>query len=151
MTTAQIFVDGDACPVKGETLRVASRYALPVTIVSNGGLRPSRNPMVRHVVVPSTPDAADDWIAGNVSAKDIVVTADIRLAARCIDSGALVLGPDGRPFTPDSIGMAVAMRDLKQHLRETGEDRGFNRAFTPKDRARFLGELDRMVRRAKAG
>ena len=148
--TRRIFIDGDACPVKSETLRVAGRYALPVVIVSNGGLRPSRDPMVRHVVVPRTPDAADDWIAGSAIPGDIVVTADIRLAARCIDQGVQAIGPDGRAFTPEAIGMAVAMRDLKQHLRETGEIKGYNRSFTKADRSRFLGELDRLARRAKA-
>lgn len=146
----RIYIDGDACPVKAETLRVADRHALPVVIVSNGGLRPSRDPMVRHVVVPKTPDAADDWIAENARSGDIVVTADIRLAARCIDQGVQAIGPDGRPFTPNSIGMAVAMRDLKQHLRETGEIKGINRGFTKADRSRFLGELDRLARRARA-
>jgi uncharacterized protein YaiI (UPF0178 family) len=105
--------------------------------------------MVRHVVVPRTPDAADDWIAENAGPNDIVVTADIPLAARCVDQQVLVIGPDGRPFTPDSIGMALAMRNLKQHLRETGEIKGYNRAFAKADRSRFLGELDRLARRAK--
>jgi uncharacterized protein YaiI (UPF0178 family) len=146
---ARIFIDGDACPVKDEALRVASRHRLPVVIVSNGGLRPSRDPMVRHVVVPRTPDAADDWIAENAGPNDIVVTADIPLAARCVDQQVLVIGPDGRPFTPDSIGMALAMRNLKQHLLETGEIKGYNRAFAKADRSRFLGELDRLARRAK--
>jgi len=146
----RLLIDGDACPVKDEALRVAARHGLPVTIVSNGGLRPSRDPMVRHVVVPKTPDAADDWIAGEARSGDIVVTADIRLAARAIEKEAAVLGPNGHPFTEASIGMAVAMRDLKEHLRETGEIRGLNPGFTPADRSRFLGELDRMARRAKA-
>ena len=146
----RIFVDGDACPVKQETLKVASRHRLPVVIVSNGGLRPSRDPMVRHVVVPKTPDAADDWIAAEMAPGDIAVTADIRLAARLLELQAHVLGPDGRAFTPDSIGMALAMRELTQHLRETGEIRGLNPGFTPRDRSRFLGELDRLVRRAGA-
>ncbi|HMN86220.1 MAG TPA: YaiI/YqxD family protein [Bauldia sp.] len=147
----RVLVDGDACPVKEEALKVAARHRLPVVIVSNGGLRPSRDPMVRHVVVPKNPDAADDWIAGNATPRDIVVTADVPLAARAIEKGAQALGPDGRPFTPDSIGMAVAMRDLKQHLRETGEIRGLNPGFTKADRSRFLEALDRLIRRAKAG
>ncbi len=149
--TPRILIDADACPVKDEALRVAARYGLGVVIVSNGGLRPSRDPLVRHVVVPRTPDAADDWIVENAAAQDIVVTADILLAARCVERGVQVIGPDGRPFTPDSIGMAVAMRNLKQHLRETGESPGYNRGFTKADRSRFLGEMDRLVRRAKAG
>ena len=123
---------------------------MPTVIVSNGGLRPSRDPMVRHVVVPKDPDAADDWIVENAVAGDIVVTADIGLAARAIEKAATVLAPDGRPFTANSIGMAVAMRDLKQHLRETGEIKGYNAGFTKADRSRFLGELDRLARRAKA-
>ncbi len=144
----RIIVDGDACPVKAEAVRVAERHRLPVVIVSNGGLRPSRDPMVRHVVVERTPDAADDWIAANAVPADIVVTADIPLAARALKAGAQAIGPEGRPFTPDAIGMAVAMRDLKRHLRETGVLESGGRSFAPADRSRFLGELDRMVRRA---
>jgi uncharacterized protein YaiI (UPF0178 family) len=148
MTATRIIIDGDACPVKAETLKVAERHRLPVVIVSNGGLRPSRDPLVRHVVVPKEPDAADDWIAENATAADIVVTADIPLADRALKAGALVVGPDGRPFTEDSIGMALAMRDLKRHLRETGVLESGGRVFAPADRSRFLGELDRLVRRA---
>ena len=147
----RIIIDGDACPVKAEALRVADRHRLPVVIVSNGGLRPSRDPMVRHVVVARTPDAADDWIAENAGPADIVVTADIPLAARALNAGAQAVGPDGRPFTADSIGMAVAMRDLKRHLRETGGIEDSGRSFAPADRSRFLGALDRMVRGAIKG
>lgn len=143
----RLFVDGDACPVKQESLKVAARHGLPVVIVSNGGLRPSRDPMVRHIVVAKSADAADDRIVAEISAGDIAVTADIRLAARLLEKGAHVIAPDGRRFTPDSIGMALAMRDLSEHLRETGEIRGFSPAFTPRDRSRFLEELDRVVRR----
>ena len=144
-----IYVDADACPVKEEIIRVADRHGLVVTLVSNGGLRPSRDPMIRHVVVSKSADAADDWIADEVKAGDIVVTQDIPLAARCVEKGALVLGNSGREHTPETIGMAVAMRDLKQHLRETGEDRGYNRAFSREDRSVFLQALDRICRRAK--
>lgn len=147
-TPPQILIDGDACPVKAEALTVAARHRLPVVIVSNGGLRPSRDPTVRHVVVPKDPDAADDWIVANAVRGDIVVTADIRLAARLVPNGVSVLGVNGRPFTEDSIGMAVAMRDLKQHLRETGESKGYNASFAPADRSRFKSELDRLARRA---
>lgn len=144
-----ILVDADACPVKDEVVRVAERHGLLVTFVSNGGVRPSRDPMIRNVVVPKErADAADDWIVENAKANDIVVTADIPLAARAVALGAHVLGPTGRPFTPETIGMAVAMRDLKQHLRETGESKGYNAGFTREDRSRFLGELDRILRRA---
>lgn len=148
MQGPQIFVDADACPVKAEAQKVAERHGLVVTFVSNGGLRPSRDPMVRHIVVSKSADAADDWIVENARANDIVVTADIPLAARTVAIGAHVIGPTGRPFTPETIGMAVAMRDLKQHLRETGESKGYNAGFAPQDRSRFLSALDQAVRRA---
>jgi len=146
-----IYVDADACPVKEEIIRVGERHDLVVTFVSNGGLRPSRDPMIRHVVVPKSADAADDWIAAETKPGDIVVTQDIPLAARCVEKGALVLGNSGREHTPETIGMAVAMRDLKQHLRETGEDGGYNRAFSREDRSAFLQALDRICRRAMHG
>ena len=147
--TPRIFVDGDACPVKEETVRVAQRHGLAVVIVSNGGLRPSRDPLVRHVVVSQGADAADDWIVNEAAAGDVAITADVPLAARLVARGVHVLGPTGNHFSPDSIGMSVAMRDLKQHLRETGEIRGINPGFTREDRSRFLGELDRLIRRAR--
>jgi len=148
METPRIFVDADACPVKDEVVRVAERVGMVTIFVSNGGLRPSRDPMVRHVVVAKGADAADDWIVANAKANDIVVTADIPLAARAVELGAHVIGPTGKPFTPDNIGMAVAMRDLKQHLRETGESKGYNAGFSRDDRSRFLGALDEAARRA---
>jgi uncharacterized protein YaiI (UPF0178 family) len=145
-----VYVDADACPVREETIRVAGRHGLTVVMVSNGGIRPSRDPMVRVVAVPQGADAADDWIVAEARAGDIVVTADIPLASRALDKGALVLAPTGKPFTPASIGMALAMRDLKQHLRETGEIRGFNPSFSARDRSAFLGALDLMARQAKS-
>ncbi len=148
MTAPHIYVDADACPVKDEAAKVAARHGLVVTFVSNGGLRPSRDPMIRNVVVSKGADAADDWIVENGKPNDIVVTADIPLAARTVALGAHVLGPTGKPFTPETIGMAVAMRDLKQHLRETGEIKGYNPAFAQKDRSAFLSALDRAVRLA---
>lgn len=144
----QIFVDADASPVKAEVLRVAERHGLVVTFVANFGLRPSRDPMIRHVMVPQGADAADDWIVENAQANDIVITADIPLARRALEKGVHVLGPTGRPFTNASIGMALAMRELNQHLRETGESRGFNASFAARDRARFLHEFDALVQRA---
>ena len=143
-----IYVDADACPVKDEVVKVAARHGLVVTFVSNGGLRPSRDPMIRHVVVTKSADAADDWIVDNLAEGDIVVTADVPLAARSVERGAHVLGPTGRPFTPETIGMAVAMRDLKQHLRETGEIKGYNPGFSPRDRSAFLSALDTLIRRS---
>jgi uncharacterized protein YaiI (UPF0178 family) len=145
-----ILVDADACPVKPEILKVAERHHLPVTFVANSGLRPSRDPMVRNVIVSAGFDAADDWIAENAKPGDIVVTADIPLAVRCVAAGALVTSPTGRLLDETNIGMASAMRDLGQHLRETGESKGYNAAFSPRDRSKFLETLDRLCRRAKS-
>jgi uncharacterized protein YaiI (UPF0178 family) len=150
MPEPTIFVDADACPVKEEARRVAERLGLVITFVSNGGVRPSRDPMVKVVVVPSGADAADDWIVEHAAANDIVLTADIPLASRAIDKGCHVLGFTGKLFTPSSIGMALAMRDLKQHLRETGEIGSFNPGFRPADRSAFLSALDTLARRAKS-
>lgn len=150
MTPPTIFVDADACPVKDEATRVAERLGLLVTFVSNGGVRPSRDPMVKVVVVAQGADAADDWIIEQAQANDIVLTADIPLASCAIDKGCHVLGFTGKPFTPASIGMALAMRDLKQHLRETGEIAGYNPGFRPADRSAFLSALDTLGRKAKA-
>ncbi|MFD1251816.1 YaiI/YqxD family protein [Devosia equisanguinis] len=145
-----IYVDADACPVKDEAKKVAERLGLVITFVSNGGIRPSRDPMVQVVVVPAGADAADDWIVDHAKPNDIVLTADIPLASRAIDGGCHVLGFTGKPFTPASIGMALAMRDLKQHLRETGEIQGYNPGFRPADRSAFLSALDTLGRKAKS-
>lgn len=150
MPDPQIFVDSDACPVKEEARRVAERLGLVITFVSNGGVRPSRDPMVKVVVVPAGADAADDWIVDHAQQNDIVLTADIPLASRAIDKGCHVLGFTGKPFTTASIGMALAMRDLKQHLRETGEIKGYNPGFRPADRSAFLSALDTLGRKAKS-
>lgn len=144
----RIFVDGDACPVREEAIRVARRHGLAVVIVSNGGLRRSADPMVRHVIVPKGADAADDWIVAESAPGDIAVTADVPLAARLVAKGVHVLGPTGKAFTAETIGMAVALRNFNQYLREAGESRGLNAGFTKEDRSRFLGELDRLARRA---
>lgn len=148
MTLPTIYVDADACPVKDEALRVAERHGLAIVYVANTGLRPSRDPMIRYVMVPQGADAADDWIVEHAEANDIVVTADIPLADRALKRGAVALGPTGKLFTTDSIGMALAMRDLNRHLRETGESRGLNAGFTPRDRSAFLAALDAAVNRA---
>ena len=148
----QIFVDGDACPVKAEVEKVAIRHGFTVTIVSNGGLRPSANPLLRHVTVAEGADAADDWIVGNIAAGDICVTADIPLAARCLDKGARVLSPAGKPFTSDSIGMALGMRELSRHLRElTPGGQTHHAGFSKQDRSRFLGELENTIQALKRG
>ncbi len=145
-----IFVDADACPVKDEARRVAERLSLQIIFVSNGGIRPTRDPMVRVVVVSAGADAADDWIVEHAQANDLVLTADIPLASRAIDKGCHVLGFTGKPFTPASIGMALAMRDLKQHLRETGDIKGYNPGFRAADRSAFLSALDTLARRAQS-
>lgn len=145
-----IYVDADACPVKPEILKVAERHGLEVTFVANSGLRPSRDPMVKNIIVSGAFDAADDWIAERATIGDIVVTADVPLAGRCVAAGAFVTGPTGRLFDKTNIGMAAAMRDLGAHLRETGESKGYNAAFSPRDRSAFLETLDRLCRRAKS-
>ncbi|MGV1768941.1 YaiI/YqxD family protein [Agrobacterium vitis] len=145
-----IYVDADACPVKAEVLKVAERHDMPVTFVANSGLRPSRDPMVTNVIVSNSFDAADDWIAERAGPGDIVITADVPLAGRCVATGAFVTGPTGRMFDETNIDMATAMRDLGAHLRETGESKGYNRAFSPRDRSQFLETLDRLCRRCKS-
>ena len=141
----EIFLDGDACPVKDEVERVATRHGLTVHVVSNGGVRPSRNPAFRHVVVPAGPDAADDWIAEHIGAVDIVITSDLPLAARCLAKGAAVLNAKGEPVSEDRIGMALAMRDLHRHLREVSGRETHHAEFGKKDRSRFLGALENAI------
>jgi hypothetical protein len=145
----RILVDADACPVKDEALKVAARHALPIAFVANSWMRLPEHPLVERVLVEDGPDVADDWIATQAGPEDVVVTQDIPLAARCIDKGARVIGNTGKPFTPQSIGMALAMRDLNRHLRETGESRGFNAGFTRGDRSRFLEALENAVQAIK--
>jgi uncharacterized protein YaiI (UPF0178 family) len=144
-----IFVDADACPVKDEALRVAERHGLKIYFVSNSWMRLPESPMIERVVVPEGPDVADDWIATRVGKADIAVTNDIPLAARCLKAGAQALGATGKPFTDANIGMAMAMRDLGSHLRETGESKGYNAAFTKQDRSRFLQALEQAVQASK--
>lgn len=147
----EIFVDADACPVKDEALRVAERHRLAISFVSNSWMRLPDSDLVQRVVVSDGPDAADNWIAERVSPGDIVVTADIPLASRCLEHGAKVVGPTGKPFTPAGIGMALAMRDLSAHLREIGESKGYNASFTRQDRSRFLQALEQAVQDAMRG
>ncbi|MFV0295579.1 MAG: YaiI/YqxD family protein [Hyphomicrobiaceae bacterium] len=144
-----IYVDADACPVKDEVVRVADRHGLPVAFVSNAWMRLPEGLKVERVIVPEGPDAADDWIADRITAADIAVTADIPLASRCLKAGAQVIGPTGKPFTDASIGMAIAMRDLKQHLRETGAQQTYNASFSRRDRSTFLQALEEAVQRIK--
>jgi len=146
----ELYVDGDACPVKDEVLRVAERHGLMVHLVGNSWLRRGGdNPLIHRVVVSDSPDAADDWIAEHIGAGDIVVTADIPLAARCLAKGAGALGNTGVPFTADNIGTALAMRELKSHLREIDAGGNFNASFTGRDRSRFLQALENAVQAAR--
>lgn len=148
---AEIYVDSDACPVKDEVMRVAERHGVTVHFVSNSWMRLPPSSLVNRVVVAEGFDAADDWIVDHIVAGDIAVTADIPLAARCLEKSARVVGPSGRPFTEDSIGGALAMRELKGHLRDSGEIRDHGPAFTRKDRSRFLQTLDQAVQTARSG
>jgi hypothetical protein len=142
-----LYVDADACPVKEEAVRVAERHGLEIHFVSNAFMRLPEGPLIKRVVVAEGPDAADDWIAERIGTRDIAVTADIPLAARCLKQGAQAIGPTGKPFTQAGIGMALAMRELSAHLRETGESKGFNASFTRQDRSRFLQAMEEAVQR----
>ncbi len=146
---SEIYVDADACPVKQEIYKVAERHGLVVHVVSNGGVTIPRDPRIKLVIVGADPDAADDWIAARAGAGDIVVTSDIPLASRCVKAGAAVLGANGRAFTEDSIGMALATRNLMTDLRSAGEVTGGPRPFSPRDRSAFLSALHEAVVRLK--
>ena len=145
----QIFVDADACPVKEEIAKVAARHSLIIHYVSNSHMRLPFGDNVKRVVVSDGADAADNWIAEQSAIGDIVVTADIPLASRAIKKGAMVISHVGKPFTQDSIGMALARRDRMSQLRATGEVRGNNPVFTPKDRSNFLQGLENAIQLAK--
>ncbi len=146
-----LYIDADACPVKDEAVRVAERHGLEIHFVSNAYMRLPEGPLIRRAVVSDGPDAADNWIAERASKGDVVVTADIPLAARCLKNGARVIGNTGKPFTEANIGQALAMRDFSRHLRETGESKGFNPSFTRQDRSRFLQALEEAVQATKRG
>ena len=144
-----IYVDADACPVKAEVERVGTRHKLKMFVVSNGGIRPSQNPLVETVAVPEGPDVADMWIADRAVKGDVVITGDIPLAARCIENGALVLKHNGEALTEKNIGNVLATRDLMTDMRAADLFRqGGGKPFGKADRARFLDALERMVRLA---
>jgi uncharacterized protein YaiI (UPF0178 family) len=145
----RLFVDADACPVKDEVYRVAARYGLETLVVSNSWIRTPREGRVTPVVVEAGPDIADDWIAERAGPGDVVITADIPLAGRVLKGGALALNPNGRPFTADNIGGALASRAVGEHLRSFGEITGGPAPFTPSDRSRFLQALDAAVVKAR--
>lgn len=139
-----IYIDADACPVKEEVYRVARRYSMRVAVVANAPLRVPGGELVELVVRPGF-GAADDWIAEQAGPGDVVVTADIPLAARCLEKGARVLGPKGHPFTENDIGSALATRELMEELRQGGAVTGGPAPMTPRDRSRFLSKLDEVV------
>ena len=143
----RIYVDADACPVKDEIYKVAARHGLPVSVVANGFIRVPQDPRIERIAAGSAADAADDWIAERAGASDIVITADIPLASRCVKAGAQVIAPNGKPFTEESIGMTLAMRNLMQDLRSAGEITGGPRPFGPRDRSAFLSALEQAIRR----
>jgi len=140
-----IYIDADACPVKQEVYRVADRCRLKVTLVANSRMRTPDEQWINLVVVDHGFDAADDWIVDHVQALDIVITADVPLANRCIKAGARVVGPTGRPFTDDNIGSAVATRNLLEELRCAGEITGGPPPLQKRDRSRFLQKLDEVI------
>jgi len=145
-----IYVDADACPVKAEVEKVATRHGLKAYIVSNGGLRPSLNPLIEMVFVADGPDIADMWIAERAGIGDVVVTGDIPLAAKCVEAGARVLKHNGEPLTQANIGNVLATRDLVTDLRAADPFRqGGGKAFDKADRSRFLDGLDRAIQAAK--
>jgi uncharacterized protein YaiI (UPF0178 family) len=144
-----IYVDADACPVKDEVIKVATRHNISVLMVSDGGIRPYPSPLVDLVIVKQGIDAADDWIAQHIGSGDITITSDIPLAARCLENGAKALKPNGDAFTENSIGMALATRELMQGLRESGEITGGPRPFSKRDRSEFLNSLEVVVQNIK--
>ena len=144
--TGCIYIDADACPVKAEAERVATRHAMRMLLVSNGGIRPSANPLVESVFVASGPDEADKWIAEACGPGDVVVTGDIPLAAKCVAAGAKVVKHNGEELTPANIGNVLATRDLMQDIRSANPfHQGGGAGFSKADRARFLQSLDRLM------
>ena len=145
-----LYIDGDACPVREETYRVAGRLNLAVYVVSNGSrpMRPSPLPNVHMVTVPEGADIADDWIAERITATDVCITSDIPLAGRCLAKGGRAVAPNGHVWTPENIGNALAGREIARHLREIGANTGGPAPLTKSDRSRFLGALDGAVQAA---
>lgn len=146
-----LYIDADACPVKAEAEKVATRHRIKMYVVSNGGLRPSQNPLVETVIVPDGPDVADMWIADRCGRGDVVITVDIPLAAKCVEAGAQVLKHNGEALTSANIGNVLATRDLMTDLRAADPFRqGGGKGFTKADRSRFLDALERSLRSAKS-
>ena len=147
--TTRIYVDADACPVKDEIYRVAIRLGVPVSVVAGQFIRVPQDRLIERVAAGSGMDAADNWIAERVGPGDVVITADIPLASRCVKRGADVLAPNGKPFSEDSIGMSLAMRNLMTDLRSSGEVTGGPKSFSPRDRSAFISALDQTIRRIR--
>jgi uncharacterized protein YaiI (UPF0178 family) len=145
----QIFIDADACPVKDETYKVAARYGLTTTVVSNSFIAIPASKLIGRMIVDAGPDVADDWIAERTQPGDIVVTNDIPLADRVLKAGGVAIAPNGRLFTQDSIGSALAHRSIMEHIRSTGEITGGPRPFAAADRSHFLRALDEAVNRER--
>ncbi|MCP3469345.1 YaiI/YqxD family protein [Bradyrhizobium sp. CCGUVB1N3] len=143
----RIYVDADACPVKDEIYRVAARHGVPVSVVAGNFIRVPQDPLIERVAAGAGMDAADNWIAERAGDGDIVITADIPLASRCVKTGADVIAPNGKTFTEESIGMTLAVRNLMTDLRSAGEVTGGPRSFAPRDRSAFLSALDQTIRR----
>ena len=144
-----IYIDADACPVKDETYKVAARYGLATMVVSNSFIQIPASRLIGRMIVDAGPDVADDWIAERCQPGDIVVTNDIPLAERVLKAGGVAIAPNGRLFTPDSIGAALASRAIGEHIRSMGEMTGGPKPFGPADRSRFLQALDEAVNREK--
>ncbi|MGT2436008.1 YaiI/YqxD family protein [Bradyrhizobium betae] len=146
-TSTRIYVDADACPVKDEIYRVALRHGVPVSVVAGNFIRVPQDPLIERIAAGAGMDAADDWIVERVKPGDVVVTSDIPLASRCVKAGSDVIAPNGKPFTEESIGMTLAVRNLMTDLRSAGEVTGGPRSFAPRDRSTFLSALDQTLRR----
>jgi uncharacterized protein len=147
LNRTRIYIDADACPVKDEIYRVAARHGLPVSVVAGNFIRVPQNPLIERIAAGSGMDAADDWIAERAGKGDIVITSDIPLASRCVKAGAEVIAPNGKPFTEESIGMTLAVRNLMTDLRSSGEVTGGPKSFASRDRSAFLSALDQAIRR----
>ena len=147
MTTTRIYVDADACPVKDEIFRVAERHGLPVSVVAGQFIRIPQARLIERIAAGPAMDAADDWIAERAGKGDIVITSDIPLASRCVKAGAEVIAPNGKPFTEQSVGMTLAVRNLMTDLRSSGEVTGGPKSFAARDRSAFLSALDQTIRR----
>ena len=151
LNSTRIYVDADACPVKDEIYRVALRHGVPVSVVAGNFIRVPQDSLIERVAAGTGMDAADDWIAERAGKGDIVITSDIPLASRCVKAGAEVIAPNGKPFTEQSIGMTLAVRNLMTDLRSSGEVTAGPKSYAARDRSTFLSALDQTIRRIQRG